>query len=293
MRPGGWWLWLPVWEGINAWRVRPVWRTLTLLGWLLPAGVIPVALVLAGEARPEAALDWLLSFDVPMALVLSAQSGAAILALASRPDTEDWISPAVTRRAQGRALFLVRLVHAVRWPLGLALAALLLSVGGASQAHLTELLLIVCFSILGGASLAWLLLSRRAAASGPSRSVGSSSRGLAVLSRVPLRETRRQLDLRRVSVLVVPLLLGAPMGTAVRQLLWALVVWVSLLYLGTWVREAIRTGQVIRAWLPRMQLPRMQLYWWVWRHVVLAALLCAAALWLGWRVMHSAGRTAP
>ena len=286
MPPRWWWLRLQIWQSLNAWRTAPVRGTLIPLSWLLPSVAVPTAFALAGEHHAAAAMDWLLSFDMPLELLLAAQVGTAIVALGSRPDRESWISPAVSRANAGRMLFLARLLYAVRWPLGLALAAALLAAGSAlAEAHLVEVLLIAGFALIGGASLAWLLLGRRVDTTvhSPITKV-SRTCGLPALSWVPLRETSRLLDPRRLALLAVPVLLAAPMGSAAEEVLRVLAGWMVLLYVGNWLRQAAHTARVMQRWMPRMNSSARHLHWFIWRHVLLATLLGAAALWLGWRL---------
>jgi hypothetical protein len=285
MRTGWWWLRLESWTWINAWRARPVRGTLLLSLWLLPVVVLPVALDIGGEGRAAAALDWVLSLDVPLALGLAAQVGSAVVALASRADTESWIAPVNRRGAAGRALFVLRLLHAARWSSGLALAVLLLSIdGGDSAAQVRELLSIDGFALLGGATFAWVLLSGRHVA--PRKPVGGTATGsgLSALSWVPLREAGRVLNQRRLAMLAIPVLLAAPMGSDAQQILRALVAWTVGLYVFNWMRQAGHATGTLHRWMPGMRVQPIRLKWYVWRYVLFASLAGAAALWLGWRV---------
>jgi hypothetical protein len=282
---GWWWLRLQFRQWLNAWRISPVRSSFIPLCWLVLAIALPAALSLAGTQHAAAAMDWLLSFDMPLELLLAVQASFAIVALASRPDTESWISAPASRGTAGRLLFLARLLRALRWPLGLALAAALLSLGSPRAAtHLVEVLLFAGFAVMGGASLAWLLLGRRVAGPGHAKTRRfSSSRGLPALSWVPLHETNRQLDPRRLALLGVPVLLLAPMGSAAQEVLRALGGWVVLLYISSWWRQAAQAARAMDQWMPRVGRRSSRLGWYIWRHVVLATLLGAAALWLGWR----------
>ena len=253
--------------------------------WLLPVVVLPVALQIAGEGRAAAALEWLLSLDVPLALGLAAQVGSAVVALASSTDTEIWIAPANRRGAAGRALFVLRLLHAARWPFGLALAVLLLSIdSGDSSAQVKELLLIDGFALLGGATFAWVLLSGRHNAPRKPVAGTATGSGLSALSWVPLREAGRVLNQRRLAQLAIPVLLAAPMGSDAQQILRALLGWAVGLYVFNWMRHAHHAAGVLRRWMPGMRVQPIRLNWYVWRYVLFASLAGAAALWLGWRV---------
>ncbi|MEJ0100998.1 MAG: hypothetical protein WDO12_15350 [Pseudomonadota bacterium] len=282
-----WWLRLLAFQWINAWRTSPVRRTLMPSAWLLPAIALPAALSLAGEAPAAAGMDWVLSFDTPLELLLAAQVGVAIVALGSRIDTESWISPATTRGIAGKALFAARLLGTVRWPAGLALAALLLSLGSPrAAAHLFEMLLVDAFALVGGASLAWLLLGQRrqaASTAEPASSQLSHRRGLSALSWVPLREANRLLQPRRLALLAVPVLLLAPMGTAAQEVLRAVLGWTLLMYVASWWRSAAQVTRALERWMPHATLGVQRMRWYIWRYVALATLIGAATLWFGWR----------
>lgn len=285
MRTGWWWLRLQFWTWINAWRARPVRGSLIASTWLLPVVVMPVALKFAGEGRSAAALDWLVSLDIPLALGLAAQVGSAVVALATMADTESWIAPAARRGTAGRALFVLRLLLATRWPVGLALAVLLLSFDSSdSSAQVKELLLIDGFALLGGTLFAWVLLGLGRASPVGRTAAPARASGLATLSWVPLREANRHLNSRRLAVLAIPVLLAATMGSDAQQVVRALAGWIGSLYAFNWMRQASHTADVLHRWMPRMRLSWLRLNWFVWRYVLCAALLGAAALWLGWRV---------
>ncbi len=281
-----WWLRLLIWQWSNDWHAAPVRRTLILLSWPVPAIALPAALSLAGSAHAAAAMEWVLSFDMPLELLLAAQVGMAIVALRSRADTESWISPIASRGMAGKALFAVRLLGAVRWPVGVALAALLLSFGSPhAAAHLGEMLLVDGFALIGGASLAWLLLGhRQQAAAVAAYRQPPRGHGLSALSWVPLRETNRLLQPRRLALLAVPIMLLAPMGSAAQEVFRALLGWTILLYIANCWREATHTTRAMEKWLPDAGLRARRLHWYIWRHVMLATALGAAMLWLGWRV---------
>ncbi len=290
MRGGHWWLHLLVLEAANSWRMHGIQRTLLLSLWFVPVILAPLVLVVAGNGLADAALDWLLSFDMPMALILSAQAGSAIGALASRVDTENWVSPKAARGMAGRALFLTRVIRALRWPVGLALAAALLSLGSEEHSARTiELQVIALSALVGGAALAWLLLgnSREAARAAPA--AAARGQGLSVLSGVALSQTRRRLNLRRLSLLTVPVLLAAPMSAQAQEVLRMLGAWLVLIFLMTWVRQATLAGAAMRRWMPRMQMSSWHLTWVIWSRVVVGALLCVVVLWLGWRVTAPQG----
>jgi len=265
-------------------------RTFAVQLWLAPCVLIPGAVAIADQDRAAALLEWLLSFDMPMALLLSAQVGSAIATLAARVDPDAWIAPAASRGAAGKFLKLLRLLGAVRWPAGLAIAALLLSARTRwSTESFHELLLIAGFAMVGGASLAWMLLARPRAKAGYSRRAASRNSGWSSLSWAPLHETRQQLNLRRLMLLAVPVMLAAPMATAAQEVLRGIAAWIVLFHVAVCLRQAARISTAMRLWIPRPRISLLQLHWYTWRYALLAALCGLAMLWLGWRVTSPRG----
>jgi hypothetical protein len=229
---------------------------------------------------------------VPLALLLALQSALASIAVASRPDSERWIAPAGRRGADGRLLWCARFLHAVRWPLGLALATLLLKPASRDDAgHIMELLVLAAVSLVCGAMLAWLLLNRKPTSVKPEPAAASTLPASWALSLAPLRETQRILDMRRIALLAVPLLLAAPMGTPAQQVLRALAIWVPLLFIASWSGQAVRIVRALRACLPRRAHQSLRLYWQVGRVVLMVALVGGLALWFGWRATALRGGT--
>lgn len=274
----GWWLRLLLLQWTNAWRSRPVLRSLILLLWLAPVVLLPALLVAAGHAA--AAREWLLSLDVPLALMLASHAGAAVAALRTGADAEAWVMPAGRRGVAGRLLGGARLLHALRWPLGLLLASGILMLGAPAASHqMRELAAMVCMALLLGALIAWLMTAGPRASSSAAPAA-SRARGLAALSWVPFQETRRQLSVRRLSMLAMPVLLSAPMGARALQILLVLLALLPLVHLLGWYREGVRASAAIRRWLP---FAPVRLHARLWRHVLLATLLGAAAALLAWR----------
>jgi hypothetical protein len=289
MRGRGWWLKLQLWQFSNTLRARPIRHCLGLLLWFVLAIMLPAACALAGAPAADAALDWLLSLDMPLGLLLAAQVGSAIVALASRADTENWLLPPAARGWAGRMLFLARLMSAMRWSFGLVLAASLLYLGSTrSPERLLEQLTIVFFAIVGGASFAWLLLGRSRTPQQSLLARTTRERGWKALSWVPLAETLRRLDPRRLALLAVPVLVGAPMAAEAQLVMRWLAAWVVMIYIANWIQEAIRTAFAMRVWMPRALPGKRRHYWYIWRYVVLATLMGIAALWVGARATGTA-----
>jgi hypothetical protein len=273
-----WWLRLRWYEWRNAWLMARARRTAGILSWALPCLFAPLALRLVGSGT--AAQDFILSFDIPLALLLAVVVTVQATPAAVRaPDQngDAWLLPLPGRR---RLALLQRTrdnLRAARWPLRFALMGFVLCAG--NPAALTEWLLITLLAFIAGILLARVHAPSPALAahmwSGSSRGAG-----LAALSVVPLRAAWRQLDLRRALFLCVPILLAAPMGTPLYKIASGVAVWMPLVYLASCCREAANAVTAMRRWLP---LPRMQLHWWVWRHVVLLMIATMAAAWTLWQ----------
>lgn len=248
---------------------------------MLPCVLVPLGLRIASADKAAAAQDWVLSFDIPLALLLAVvvtvqATPAAVRAPGQNEDA--WIFPLASGRAVALFQWLRDRWRAARWPIRFAIAGLLLGIGAGNSAALTEWLLIALLAFIAG-----VVLARLQAPTTPRDarmwSGTARGRGLAALSAVPLRAAWQQLDLRRVLFLCIPVLLAAPMGTPVYKIALGVAAWIPLIYLATSCREAGNTVASMRAWLP---LPRWRLHWWVWRHVALLIVATAAAAWTLW-----------
>jgi len=255
-------------------------RTIGILSWSLPCVLAPLAARFVGAGTATAAQDWVLSFDIPLALLLTVVVTVRATPAAMRdPDQQDdaWICVLPRRRIVGLLQWLRNLWRAACWPVRFALAGLLLGVG-VKGTGLAEWLLIALLAFAAGIVLARVqapspsLASRRW--SGTSRGAG-----LSALAAVPLRAAWRQLDLRRLLFLCIPILLAAPMGMPVYQIALGVAAWMPLVYLATCCREAGHVVTAMQRWLPFQQ---ARLHWWVWRHVVLLIIAGAAAAWTLW-----------
>jgi hypothetical protein len=266
-------LWLHAWQWLNGWRARPLRSAAAAAAWLLPCLLVPAALRLAGRSTAAAALQWISSFDIPIALVLAAVTGSRIIAAANERDTGDWLQPRIQRGAARVALLLLRLAGMLRWPAGILIAASLLAIGQ-PQLHqvFVQLLLIVLSGVAGGIAFGWVLMGQRDVRSRNPRPPPAT--GLTALSLAPLFATHRSLNLKRLSALLIPALLSAPMGATIDLVARMLAAWLPLLYLGTCLREAGNISRAMRQWLPQARLG-----WWVWRHVLLAVAATGALLW--------------
>lgn len=255
-------------------RVR---RTIGILSWALPCVLLPLALRIVGANTASTAQDWVLSFDIPLALLLTVvvtvQATPAVVRAPGHHD-DAWVFPVANQRLIALFQWMRNQWLAGRWPVRFAMAGFVLGIGAIGTA-LTEWLLIAALSWFAG-----VLLARLQA---PSTSLGlrkwsgtSHGRGLSTLSAVPLRAAWRQLDLRRVMFLCIPILLAAPMGTPLSRIALGIAAWMPLVYVATCCREAANAMQAMQRWLP---VSRARLRWWVWRHVLLLLIAAAAASW--------------
>jgi hypothetical protein len=268
-----WWLWLHAWQWLNLWRARPLRSAAVAASWLLPCLLVPAALRLSGRSTAAAALQWVSSFDIPIALVLAAVTGSRIIAAVNERDTEDWLQPRIQRGTARIALLLLRLAGMLRWPAGLLIAAWLLAIGQAElRQTFVQLLLIIMSGVAGGIAFGWVLIGQRDVRSRNPRPPPAT--GLTALSLAPLFATHRSLGLRRLAALLIPAMLAAPMGATLDLVARMLATWLPLLYLGTCLREAGHISMAMRQWLPQARLG-----WWVWRHVLLALAATGALLW--------------
>ena len=184
------------------------------------------------------------------------------------------------------ALAVGELLHATRWPLALVMAASLLAAGpGNNRPALAEFLVLSAAGTFVGASLGRLLARRADSAAAQSGNRNSRMHGLPILSFVPLWETRRQIEPRRLALVAMPVMLAAPMGVPAGHIAMALAAWIPLVYLQTAMRESGRTVAAIRRWIPLSALRPPQLQWYARRLVVSAWLACGVALWAGWQVL--------
>jgi len=276
-----WWLRLRWYEWRNTWRIARLRRTTETLVWALPCALAPLALRLAGAAG--AAQDWILSFDIPLALLLTVLVTVQATPAAVRPKDQDddaWLTQVRGRRMVAVFQRLRNLWRAALWPLRFALAGLLLTTGSHDRSP-TEWLLIGLLAFVAGMALARVQVPSPSLSS-RAWSGTSNTAGLSALSAVPLRAAWRQLDLRRMLFLCIPILLAAPMGTPVYRIALGVAAWMPLVYLATCCREAGQAVTAMQRWLP---LRRALLRWWVWRHVVLLIIACAAAAWPLWHFL--------
>jgi hypothetical protein len=272
-----WWLRLRWYEWSNVWRINPFRHAAALLLWVLPCVLVPLSLWTIGADR-TAVQEWVLSFDIPLALLLTvvvAVQATPAVVRASNPSDDAWILPLANQRLIATLQWLRDRWRAARWPIRFALSGLLLAIGTEWDAALTEWLLIAALAFVAGVTLARLHApsTPRAAQewSGTTR-----RQGLAALSAVPLHAARRQLDLRRMLFLCIPVLLAAPMGTPVYKIALGVACWMPLVFLATSCREAGHAVTAMRSWLP---LSPWRVRWWVWRQLVLLIIVSAAAAW--------------
>jgi hypothetical protein len=280
--PGWWWWRLQILQWINSGRLTPTRRITALLGWWLPVVIMPLALLIAGAELSTAGLEFLLSLDVPLTLVISAVTALEALRIDARSTRDDWLWPRAFRPMQVRWLARLRWLLVARWPAGLTLAAALLSVGAnAPSAQFSELLLMAMLGLAVGSCFAWTM--QRQSASPAHRPVHPRrTRGMASLSWVAWHETRERFSLQRVTVLAIPALLAAPLGAMFSDAAKPLLIWLPLLFCVALCQSAMSTQITLQQWLQATGQNRLHLIWWIWRYLALGIFMIAG-LGLWWR----------
>jgi hypothetical protein len=277
-----WWYRLHFWQWMQAGRVRPLDRAVALLAWWLPCIIAPLVLILASTSYSSAVLNFLLSLDVPLTLVLAGATAVDALGVESRAGSEDWLWPREFRPALLRWMSLQRWLLVVRWPAGLVIAATVLASGAASPGAYTEMLLMALLGLVCGSSFAWAM--QRPAPSQQRPAGIYRLQGVPALSWVAIRDARDRFDLRRAMVLAVPALLAAPLGAPAGMVARMLALWLPLLFVLIVCREAAQVHGVLRRWLGVTIHSKLWLTYWVWRFVAMgiAALVMIGILY--WKV---------
>jgi hypothetical protein len=277
-----WWWRLQVLRWMHSGDTRPLHRVATLLAWWLPCVLIPLAARLAGSKSSAAGLDFLLSLDVPLVLVVATLTALDAFRADSLASAEDWLWPRAFRPSRLRWLSRLRWSLIMRWPAGLAMAGVVLASGAsAAPEQLAELLMMALLGLVPGSLFAWAI--RRSSSSVENRPGAlRRARGMNALSWVALRETRERFHLRRMMILSIPVLLAAPMGALATDVMQLLALWIPLLFLATVCRETTRTQDSMQRWLRASGRMQLRLAWWAWRHIVLGV-AAAVALYLLWK----------
>lgn len=274
----GWWLKLQGWQAVNALRARPL-RTLAMTSlWLVPGVLLPAICAFGGAALAGRALSVVLSIDIPLTLALA--SLVALDGLRARADATSchWLHGALGPARVERMRTLAALLRAGRGPAVLSSAALLLGLGSRNFTGMRELLLMAALACVAGGTLWWLLATRREPVARPVSATASTG-GLASLSRIPLREAGRQFDMRRATLIAVPVMLAAPMGSTAGGVGMALAGWLPLTFVALCCREAATVHRVMHAWQGH-RVPAWRLMMLVWRYVALLLALVLLAVGL-------------
>jgi hypothetical protein len=271
-----WWSRLQFLKWADAWKRRPAPRAAAWLLWWAPCVLLPATLAPQGRGAHFASA-WLLSIDVPLALLLAGCVTLDSSSMAAQPAPQQWLWPRGFDPALVRWMARLRWLHVLRWPAGLVIAALLLRTSAAVGAEHDELFLIALLAGLLGLATTWVLVHNRARGviiSRPRRAVG-----MAALSWSALHDLREHFDLRRVMVLSIPVLLSAPMGALASEVAGMLAWYLPTVFIALLCRESTRVQSVIRRWLPTGKVPPLRLTYWIWRHVALGiTALCGLAL---------------
>jgi hypothetical protein len=277
-----WWYRLHFWQWIQAGRANPMRWAVALLAWWLPCVIAPLILLLAGPAISLAALNFLLSLDVPLTLMLAGATTLDALGVESRAASEDWIWPRAFRQVHLRWMSRQRWLYVVRWPAGLVIAASLLASGAASSPEsLSELRMMALLGLVCGSAFAWAMQRPATPKQRPAKI--HRLHGVAALSWIALRDARERFDLRRAALLAVPALLAAPLGAPAGEVVKMLALWLPFLFVLIVMREATHVHGALRRWLSGTLKSGMWLTWWVWRYIVLAVAVLVSVGILWWK----------
>lgn len=292
MGPLRWWLRMHVLQWMHSASARPAHASAMLMAWWLPCILAPSFAAVSGSSIADSWLHFVLSLDVPLALVVAALTVQDALGIASGRTSEQWLWPHAFRPTSYRWVSRLRWLRMARWPAGLALGSSILAARATEQPEeLFELCLMALLGLISGTCLMWAM----AGAKSESRMQGKRARrgrGLSALSWAPLHEARDRFELRRISVLAIPALLAAPVGALAVDAAKLLTVWLLLLAVSMVHREARNIQSALHSWLRVSGRIRFTLALRVWRYVV-AGLIAIVALFLLWPgvVMNSAGRS--
>ncbi len=276
-----WWMRLPLLRARCAAADRPLPATFAVFGWWVICLVAPLALVLT-RVDTTPVLGFLLSIDVPFALLLATGVVLDALRADALSGAEDWLWPRAFRPARIRWRARLRWLRLVRWPAGLTFVAMLLSGGTSSGARAeAELLLMAAIALATGLALVWAMRQHRAGTQRASTTSPRRARGMAALSWAAWHETRDRFSLRHMASLAVPVLLAAPMGVMAGNVAAMLMAYLPVVFLVAVCQESRRVQVATRHWLATAPMPPRVLTFHIWRHVLLSLALVAAA-YGGW-----------
>jgi hypothetical protein len=276
-----WWWRLQLLGWTRATKDRPARRGAALLLWWLPCVVVPAITSLDGAASSKA-LGLLLSVDVPLTLLAAVGVLLDALRTASRRGAEDWLWPRAFQPARVRWLARMRWLVAIRWPAGLVLATLLLASGTTPEpGAVGELVLMASLALIVGGAVIWAFRHSGTETQNRPATSPRTTQGMAALSWVPLLESRERFDLRRMTILSVPILLAAPAGVLAIEVAGALAIFLPAMFIVVVCQECVRTQACLHRWLPTFARSRVKTAYWVWRYVApgIAALMLAIAFW--------------
>ena len=280
MRSSGWWWRLQYARWLDGFRQQPLRRGLV---WALWLGAFVLTPLLGGSdaVRAGATLKQLLSFDVPLTLALAAGVFVDALAVRARAGAEDWLWHRDHRPAAVRRLARLRWLLVLRWPVGLWLAIAWLAGRSAPMPQLAELLVMPALALIVGLVFIWALRSSVAVGNPPADTRPRRVQGLAALAWAPLHETRAQLHPRFVVRLAIPVLLAAPAGAMVDQVLGMLVLVFPLFLVALLAQQAGQVSRGTARWLDAGVRLRWRIFWSSWRYVLLliSAIFATYMLW--------------
>jgi hypothetical protein len=247
-----------------------------MLSWWAPAVILPVALSIDDDAAASSLL-FVLSLDVPLTLALAIGVTIDAIRAGANADAERWLGVPAYRPAAVRWLMRLHWLLVMRWPAALALSTALLS--RAANVPVAELYLMAVLALAVGMMFLWMRVQGSAV---PQHYIvrPRASQGMAALSWAPLHEARDALGTRRMSRLLLPAMLAAPMGALAGDVLVMLLGYSAMVFAVAICNEALRAQSKVQLWLMgTAQSPRRIAYW-IWRYLIvgLVAIFVASLL---------------
>lgn len=278
--PRWWWQlrWLAWLDGA---RRQPLRHVVPLAAWWLCWIVIPL-IGLANAEFAAATMRFLASLDVPLTLLLAFGVTADVRRFDIAAGRDAWLWPPSFRPPRVRWLLRLEWLMVARWPFGLAIAGMLLTIGASSfgRGEETELWMMAALALITALLVLWI----RQGAGARDRSVASArvrrARGLAALSWAGIHEAADRLHLRRLAMLCMPILLAAPMGADAAQVAGLVAWFLGAVFIAQVLGECLRIQTDVQRWLPGAAMSPLALGVRVWRIVALGVLVLLTAWWL-------------
>jgi hypothetical protein len=274
------------WQLRNVWREYPAQNFARLALWFCLCIVAPIGVRISSERSANAAMQFVLSFDVPLVLAFAGIVAGVLmpaLAAAVAKDADCWILPA---RYQGNARHLsvaVSCLQALMWPFGILAAVAILGLGNSSK-NLPEIYLMFGLGALLGSIATYIFSNRRFVDIRVMPLWPSLGQGMTQLSWAPLRQLADVVQPRQLSRLAIPAMLAAPMGASATDVAAIFAVLFPVICCEVLVRATATVAADGRRWLPSRQLSAATLAHFSMRYVAVffacSGLLVSAGIFL-------------